>query len=707
MKRAIGLLTLTLCAGACASAPPAPTQADPTFAQKMAWMLRLEDRRQLREPAPPPAPPVQSRGRKAPVIVAPPPPPDLLRLLEDTEARVRRRAALAVGRVGLPEGVGPLVGLLADSDPEVRQMAAFALGLLADPRAKDPLVAALGDSTPLVRASAAEALGQIGDLSAADAIGRAVAQAVQSGSVAQPPGEDVDARRDVEAAVVRLGVAALARLKAYDALAAAVLDGAGQPRVRWWPVAAALRQIEDPRALPALRTLAKDSSLYTRTFAIRGLGALKDRSAVPLLVPLATSGDRATAIEAVRALGQIGDPAAAPTLQRLLIASKSSFDIRLEAIVAAGNPQMAGVEPGLMDALLDAMSDPSGAVRAAATGALAALDPQNFVLVLSGLDPDPDWRVRSALATTLGLLPPEVAMPRLTKMLGDQDQRVIPAVLASMAHARTPNAAAELLAHLKADDPMVRAAAAAGLGDLRPDGGLGALTVAYETGQRDTTYVARAAAVGALAAYGAPGAPFLRAALADKDWAVRARAASLLKADPAVSAGIRPAPTRLPPDAYGLPRLTQPAVSTAVYIDTDRGTIQIELAVLDAPLTVENFVTLARGGFFDGLTIHRVEPNSLVHAGDPRGDGEGGPGYTIRDELNERPFLRGTVGMAREWPDAGGSQFFIAQSPHPERDGRFTAFGRIVAGMDVVDAIQPGDVIRRVRVWDGVAWGAR
>jgi cyclophilin family peptidyl-prolyl cis-trans isomerase len=140
-----------------------------------------------------------------------------------------------------------------------------------------------------------------------------------------------------------------------------------------------------------------------------------------------------------------------------------------------------------------------------------------------------------------------------------------------------------------------------------------------------------------------------------------------------------------------------------VYLDTDRGTIQIELAVLDAPLTVENFVTLARKGFFDGVSVHRVVPDFVVQLGDPRGDGEGGPGYTIRDEINERAFLRGTVGMALdEWPDTGGSQFFITHSPQPHLDAKYTAFGRVVSGMDVVDRIQQGDVVRRVRVNDGV-----
>jgi len=290
-------------------------------------------------------------------------------------------------------------------------------------------------------------------------------------------------------------------------------------------------------------------------------------------------------------------------------------------------------------------------------------------------------------------------------MLTDEDQRVIPAVLTSLARLHARNAAQIMLDHLKVDDPIVRAAAATALGELKPAGAAEALAEAYRAGERDPGYAARVAALESLGKYGAAAAtPVLVTALADKDWVVRRRAAALLNGlDPATDADarIRPAPTTNTTDFYQTPRLTDPPVSTRVYIDTDRGTIEIELAVLDAPLTVDNFVKLADKNAFDGLTFHRVVRDFVVQGGDPRGDGEGGPGWTIRDELNERPYLRGTVGMALDGPDSGGSQFFITHTPQPHLDAKYTVFGRVVTGMEVVDRIQPGDVIRHVRVWNG------
>ena len=159
-----------------------------------------------------------------------------------------------------------------------------------------------------------------------------------------------------------------------------------------------------------------------------------------------------------------------------------------------------------------------------------------------------------------------------------------------------------------------------------------------------------------------------------------------------------------PPAPYDDVELIAPQTSPHAFIETARGTIEFELAVLDAPQTARNFMNLARKGYFNGLQIHRVVPNFVVQDGDPRGDGEGGPGYTIRDEINDRPYLRGTVGMALDWRDTGGSQFFITHSPQPHLDARYTVFGHVVNGMDVVDRIQQGDTIQRVRVWDGKGW---
>lgn len=696
------VIGFAIVAAHCASVAPPAVPAGPTIEQKLSSLLKLEDERRLREPLLPPPPVAPARGRRTPAPpLPPPPPPDLTRLLTDQEARVRRRAALAVGRVGLPDGIGPLTTLLADTDPEVRQMAAFAIGLIGDARGRDPLIAALNDQSILVKGSAAEALGLIGDAAAADPIARMASQLIAAGALAKRPGDDEDVRRDTPASAVRLSIGALTRLKAFDSLASVVLDGVGQPRAAWWPIAFALQRLEDPRGKAALLTLVHDAHPYTKAFAAKGLGALKDPGVVPVLAPIATGSDRAAAIEAVRSIGRLGSADGAAVLQALLQNPKTDPYLRVDAVAAAASIS----SPVLDELLLDVLGDPSPAIRAAALQALAARDSLTFMTVLSGLDTDQDWTVRAALATVLGTLAPEAGLPRLRLLLEDTDQRVIPSVLGALVRLRALDAASILVARLKADDPVVRAAAARGLGELKATQHTAALAEAYRFGMRDTTYVARAAAIGALADLRAPEArTVLTEALADADWAVRVRAAALLKTiDPATdwAARARPAPTGRDAAFYDATRLVAPPVSTQFYIDTDKGSMQFELAVLDAPLTVDSFIALARRGFFDGLSFHRIVPNYVVQAGDPRGDSEGGPGFTIRDELSQTPFLRGTLGIALDWADTGGSQFFVTTSPQLHLDAKYTVFGRVLAGMDVIDRLQPGDVIRRVRIWDG------
>ncbi len=405
---------------------------------------------------------------------------------------------------------------------------------------------------------------------------------------------------------------------------------------------------------------------------------------------------------AIRALGQLEAPAAAPRLAALAADAKAEPNLRLEAVNALALIKA----PDTLAPVQDLITDDWPALRGAALRAASAIDPDGFTFTLSGLETDRHWTGRAALADALGNLAPEVALPRLMLLLKDEDRRVIPSVLRALVKVKAPDVAAVLIDHLAEADYVVREAAAALLGEVKPEGGIAPLRAAYEAGQPDAAYGARAAALDAIAAYGgAEAAAAVRPGLSDKDWAVRVRAAELMvQLDPATAAphAIRPSPNP-PPAPYDDPQLIAPPYSPHVFIETARGTIEIELAVLDAPQTSRNFMTLARKGFFNGLPVHRVVPNFVVQDGDPRGDGEGGPGYTIRDELNERPYLRGTVGMALSWRDTGGSQFFITHSPQPHLDGRYTAFGHVVAGMDVVDRLQVGDVIQRMRVWDGHA----
>ncbi len=137
---------------------------------------------------------------------------------------------------------------------------------------------------------------------------------------------------------------------------------------------------------------------------------------------------------------------------------------------------------------------------------------------------------------------------------------------------------------------------------------------------------------------------------------------------------------------------------TAVF-DTDRGPIRVELLADAAPLTVANFVNLAKRGFYDGLNFHRVIADFMVQGGCPEGSGRGGPGYRFEDETdNGVAHERGVLSMANAGPNTNGSQFFITHVATPWLDGKHTVFGRVSEGLDVVDRIAQGDAIRSVRI---------
>jgi cyclophilin family peptidyl-prolyl cis-trans isomerase len=280
---------------------------------------------------------------------------------------------------------------------------------------------------------------------------------------------------------------------------------------------------------------------------------------------------------------------------------------------------------------------------------------------------------RAAAAGALAELRDTTARPALVGLLGEQDAGLVAS-------------AVEALGDLGGDDPAtVTAIVAAMRANASPN--------------EPDVLVSGLQALGKLKA--SAGVPLAEEALGSAQPAVREAARGLLRAVLGDSAAAAAAAAHGPPPWRAAPvadyRQALPSAQTAV-IRTARGEITLELYPEDAPRTVANFVTLARRGYYDKLAFHRVVPNFVVQGGDPRGDGYGGPGYSLRCEINAHPFRRGTVGMALAGKDTGGSQFFITHSAQPQLDGRHTVIGQLEGGLEVLDALQAGDRMLKVRI---------
>ncbi len=160
-----------------------------------------------------------------------------------------------------------------------------------------------------------------------------------------------------------------------------------------------------------------------------------------------------------------------------------------------------------------------------------------------------------------------------------------------------------------------------------------------------------------------------------------------------------PTPTPTPkPKTYSAPppMTIDTSKQYIATIETEKGNLVLELFASDVPMTVNNFVFLAREGFYDGTTFHRVIKGFMAQGGDPTGTGMGNPGYSFPDEFTERTHVAGTLSMANSGPDTNGSQFFITYTPQPGLDGKHSVFGQLIEGMDVLKQIENGDVMKRI-----------
>ena len=665
----------SLILGLLLAAPPSPPPPVPRM-EKLTRLLAAEDRRDLTT--------------------------DVKLGLADSDRSVRRRAALAAGRIGDAGAVPALIPLLQDSELEVRQMAAFALGLIGEPLAVDPLLAALKDPEPVVRGRAAEALGQIGDARAAPAIAQMVVGALP------PKAPLVTVRGDDPASLTdpwlepRLGVFALARLKDARSAQAALLL-AGKPRFDWWAATWTAMRLENPALRPLLVAAVTSTDALSRAYGARGLGALKDPADLDTLLPLLRDRDETVVVNAVRAAALLGEARAVPPVSALL-RSPSSV-LRVEALKALS---VLPPDRGLRERVIAEVGSPEPWMRAAALQALARMEREDFALVLANLDPDPVWFVRAGLAAALAIAGDEASQARLLAMLKDDDVRVLPYVLEALRQARGPDSVDTLRRHLDHPDFAVRMAAADQLAALKVTGLSEALAASLARAKGDVEMDARLSLVTLLAIQKDARAAALLREIASGDSArpVRERAARELRALGETPPAPGPEPVTRPALDYLEALAPYEAAAGSVYtprvfLQMKQGRVEIHLNVVEAPLMSATFLDLARRGYFDGLTFHRVVPGFVVQGGDPRGDGNGGPGFALRDEIGQRPYGRGVVGMALSGKDTGGSQLFITLAPAPHLDGRYTVFGWVASGMDVVDKIRPGDVIEKVEAWTG------
>jgi cyclophilin family peptidyl-prolyl cis-trans isomerase/HEAT repeat protein len=659
---------------------------------------------------------------------------DLVELLLPLHGGVRRRAILALGRIGYPSGLAPLIDVLTSDknpenrDPEMRALAAFSLGQIQNQHAVSALLErldpAIEPSTP-VRARAAEALGKIAsNKEAAAALGTygVGGIAVAIARLLPPPNSPVS---DNARLLGSTAITALLRLKQASSVEAITLQlRSNDPDLRW-QAANALARIREgiPAAVPSLLPLLEDKDPLVRANAARALGVAKSPQAIEQLIKLLGDKDERVVAAAINALGAIGDARAVEPLVALgntLLVSYRSFDRDKLGVPTQQNALLLVVTA--LGTIKDDRALPFLKAFRFAEGKLGGHgeietavarfgEPAFFDAPATAKLSAEDWKAMASYAQGLGQLATERAKTLLLDVLagktyGKPDARALPAILNALVAAKADGLRDILLEQLKNSDVFVRETAATLLGDLgdSSDPVIVALREAYKSARPDKTNDARIAIVEASDKLKHPmNIQVLSDPTRDEDYVVRLKAAALLRASPSEVSTTRLQIGKVETGhdrAYWrrMAELSESLKNPTAVIHTKKGDIRIELLATEAPMTVDNFIRLARGGFYNGLAFVRVVPNFVIQGGDPRGDQNGGPGYQIRDEINLRRYGTGAVGMALSGKDTGGSQFFITHSPQPHLDGGYTIFGQVVEGMDVVNRIARGDRIERVEI---------
>ncbi len=634
---------------------------------------------------------------------------------------VRAAAALAVGQVKAAGFVPRLRLLLADGDTSVAATAAFALGLLRDSASVDALAATYAEGGPVAR-EAGWALGEIGAPSrpaietlldwyggspANPALTPAIPRTAaafegRTGPWAAGPAE----RAAIILAAQRLRPVPVEKIVPFLSRPDGAARDASPADRPTWAAAYALTRTAAPAATRPLLGLVASPDTELRALVASGLrraatGDSLAADAIAALELLARDPDAHVRVNAARSLGTHG-AAAHDALMRAM--SDGDGNVRVAAAQSIGRAVRDSAE---WERLWNA--DTTFMVRrsllASAAQASVTLTGQREWTRAA------DWRLRLGAAEAAAGARLATVRASAVPLLRDPDGRVRAGALGVIAafadSAAAPEMRATLIEALADPDFYARATALQSLSSGAQAAEVPAVLRSYVHATRDSANDARIAAVTYLAAaWRRDSASFsdsLRSTL-------RRLSAPLdpLEREPAVGVSLFSSwaaraeePRDLGWYRNALQATLQPALGgrpPMAHIQTERGEIVVELFGVDAPLTVFNLMSLARAGFYRDTRFHRVVPNFVAQDGDPRGDGNGGPGWAIRDELNRRRYERGAMGMALSGPDTGGSQYFLALSPQPHLDGHYTVFGRVVRGWEALDALVQGDRISRIDV---------
>jgi len=623
----------------------------------------------------------------------------LARAVEHPDPLVRRTAITAVGRIGDHRGLRLLLPRLSDRDPGVVATTFFALGLLGDTMASGPVLDRLRQSDTLTDdalAQAATALARLGDANSARAIRDVIGdvgeirldrrQAMRSQATVEswrlgadaPTEQLITLARDTSVALRWRAIHALGRLQAAgagDLLVAALRDPIPLIRetaAKSLTARSAERAGLDPRMVVSeLARTFTDRTPGVRINAVQAAGTFGDSTIITDAIPLLVDEDRTVRIAAAAALGAAGGHGAVAALQEAVQPDKNDWGVRQAAFLA-----------------------------------LARLDPEAFATVgQTWLDsPDPFDRLTAIEAwSTLG----PGAASRVEALVNDPDSRVRGTALAAWVRldptARDRQRAAAMRAW-QGEDQALRATALRVLTPAPTDPALDLLVEAWQGGGKEI----REAVLGQLAGWSRRdpavverlAAPTRRAILERPDDAdLRSFAHRQLPLLAEVWGPVGPIETGRSLEDYRqlVMRYLLATENPKVTIEVDRrGTVELELLPREAPLTVANFLRLVDRRYFDNGRWHRVVPNFVVQDGDPTGTGSGGPGWSIRDEINRLHYDVPMLGMALSGPDTGGSQWFINLSPQPHLDGGYTIFGKVSGSYSALRRILPGDPIRSI-----------